>query len=88
MVTKIEIVAYLNQPNWFESIRRIYDVMGISPNLDTGGGGNTKIKILICNQTGSKPLTERPTNEQNEKEVSEYECDERPPYREEDNTGK
>lgn len=82
-----KIAAVLNQPTWFLCRCRVYDIDYAIRTIDAMGGGNTEPLILICNQTGSKPLTERPTNEQNEKEVSEYECDERPPYREEDNAG-
>lgn len=65
-----KIAAVLNQPTWFLCRCRVYDIDYAIRTIDAMGGGNTQPLVLIMeNQTGSKPLTERPTNEQNEKEV-------------------
>ena len=47
--TGIEVVGDIQQEGWIDLMKRVYSVEGVSPCINTCGGGNLQPKVITCN---------------------------------------
>ena len=57
------IMLGLLDPNGFEIINRVYSTEGISPTVNTCGGGGREIKVLLVENESNDSCDARKTEE-------------------------